>query len=443
MRRRDLSSALFVALSGSTAAGTEQPDQPASSPFPPTDAEAAARVTAVNPAYPPGDLRRYGAIAQAGDNSTALASALAQAQAGGATIYVPPGTWKYAKAPAVTRGSVSFRGDGYLVSILQKTSDIVGLAVTDGGSLALADMQLKGSGKDSCDGLQINSTGYARLSSVALMNHGRHGLNVLQADVRYFGDLIAAFNRGDGVRLSGSGRIQANANTFVNINCISNGGWGFNCLVANANFGHGLVLQQNVAGGINLDTCKGNTLAIYCESNTGPDINFTAKCAAPNYGGNLLFVTYSDHEPTFNGRSSEVNTVQRNRAGPVLKPGFSRIFADRLVFGNSRVDGTMPEGSFMMHHASSRQLDVTADDVDANQLTRYSNAKRPYLHGLQADNLGAAAEASSWGPGVLSIGNGVAESATAGSAAALPAAPAGYLTFVLGSTVIKVPYYNT
>lgn len=444
MHRRDISRALLAGISGSTVVKAESATRtPTGMHFPRTDAEIAATIAPVNSAHPPGDLRRYGAMAGADDNSAAIAGAIAQGQSGGAAIYVPPGTWKYARALTTTRGSVSFRGDGCLVSILEKTGDFVGLTVSNGGSLALADIQLKGSGKDGSDGVQINTTGYVRLSSVALLSHGGHGLNVIQADIRYFGDLLTAFNGGDGVRLSGSGPIQANANTFVNINSISNRGWGFNCLTANANFGLGLVLQQNVAGGINLDTCKGNTLGIYCESNVGPDINFSARCVAPDYGGNLLLVTFSEREPTFNGNSADVNTVQRNRAHAALQPSFSRIIADRLVFSNNRVDGTTPEGTFTMHHSSNRQLDIVADGFTANQLTRYSNARPPHLHGVQADNLTAAAGAVSWGPGVLSIGNGVANTATPGDAAALPTTPAGYLTFVLGSAVIKVPYYNT
>lgn len=53
-----------------------------------------------------------------------------------------------------------------------------------------------------------------------------------------------------------------------------------------------------------------------------------------------------------------------------------------------------------------------------------------------------AGGAVSAGPGQFSLGNTITATASAGTAAALPAKPANYWTVLLGSTVVKIPYYN-
>lgn len=44
--------------------------------------------------------------------------------------------------------------------------------------------------------------------------------------------------------------------------------------------------------------------------------------------------------------------------------------------------------------------------------------------------------------GVLAIGSDTGGSATTGASGAPPAQVAGYLTWFIGSTAIKIPYYN-
>jgi hypothetical protein len=414
-----------------------------------TAAELAAGVTPVNYAYAPGDIRRYGALTSAGDNSTAILAAIAQAQQStgtvtGASIYVPTGTWKHASALVVSSGPVRIYGDGIAASILQKTANVVSIAV-NGSNLTLENIQILGtSGSDTNDGIQVNTTGHARLSQVASNHHGGHGINVLQANICYFGDITTAFNAGDGFRLTGSGGIQANANTILNVNSISNTGWGMNLVTANANMGTGLTLQSNTSGGINIQTCFGNMLGVYCEANTGPSINFASTCVAPNYGGNLITAAFWDTAPVFNSTSGNGNAVLTSRAGPAYQVGFSQVIPDLITFSNNTSAGGSPEGVFQISHANNLELDVVLSGFSATGKTKFSNAAGgSNLHGLQADNLVAVANAAGFGgAGVLSIGSGTATTATTGSSGAPPAQVLGYLVFNLAGNPIKIPYYN-
>jgi len=87
-----------------------------------TSAETLAGVTPVNPAWPPGDLRRYGGV---GDDSTLndgpFVAAMAQAaQTGGAAIYVPQGTFRISD-DVVFSSNVTVYGDGMFKSVIRQT----------------------------------------------------------------------------------------------------------------------------------------------------------------------------------------------------------------------------------------------------------------------------------------------------------------------------------
>jgi hypothetical protein len=62
----------------------------------------------------------------------------------------------------------------------------------------------------------------------------------------------------------------------------------------------------------------------------------------------------------------------------------------------------------------------------------------------QVGSLFLTTAASSGGAGVTSLGSTVATTVgAAGAAAALPAAPVGYMIINVGGTQMKLPYYNT
>jgi len=66
------------------------------------------------------------------------------------------------------------------------------------------------------------------------------------------------------------------------------------------------------------------------------------------------------------------------------------------------------------------------------------------LTALQQIVLALNAQTQTWGKSLLNITSSSATTATAGSASALPATPAGYFTMLNPTTgnPVKVPYYN-
>lgn len=91
-----------------------------------TIAEISAGVVPINNVYAPGDLRRYGAIS-AGDITTALANACAQAQqTDGASVYIPAalGIACTVTAGVTLNQTILVYGDGWLTSRINTGNDI-------------------------------------------------------------------------------------------------------------------------------------------------------------------------------------------------------------------------------------------------------------------------------------------------------------------------------
>lgn len=76
-----------------------------------TAAEIAAGVMPINKAFPPGDIRRYGALVAASDNSAAINSALSVSANGGDAAFLPLGTWKITSTLSAA-GNCSMLGVG-------------------------------------------------------------------------------------------------------------------------------------------------------------------------------------------------------------------------------------------------------------------------------------------------------------------------------------------
>lgn len=351
--------------------------QPANVAYPQTPAEALAGVAPVDTSILPGYITRYGALISAADNTTAIRAAIAQAlQSSGVPWRVPCGTWKYSGS-LVINGPCEGIGDDQYTAILQKTAAVVGIQIVDGIASAQASLQgftlSSSAAGDTSDGLQINTNGRVRCRQLYMVGHGGHGLNILQGDVGRYDDITTLNNGGDGVRLAGSVGVQANANTFTNIDSRGNTGWGFNVMTGMANMGTGITCQSNTAGGIQFDACFGNVLDVYSESNVGPAISFTAACAAPNFGGNLVRAAFADASPTFAGNSGLANAVWTMKPGPTFQPMFSRVLTDALRFSNQRTDGGEPTGVLEISHTINNQYDFSASS-GADALFNWANS---------------------------------------------------------------------
>jgi hypothetical protein len=88
-----------------------------------TDTEKLAGITPINPAFPPRDIRRYGATEDSADNTAALQRALDV----GIGIYIPPGTYTYSSTIYYRAASQTISGEAG--SILVYTGSAIGISM--------------------------------------------------------------------------------------------------------------------------------------------------------------------------------------------------------------------------------------------------------------------------------------------------------------------------
>jgi hypothetical protein len=416
--------------------------------YPQSGAEAAVPVVPTNYYYYYGDIRRYGATTAATDNTAAIQAAINQAEqvaaAGCAPVRIPFGTWKFI-TNLVVNNTISIIGDAKWGSVLAKNANVVGLTIQDNGATSygqclIQNLSINGifGGGDASVGVSINTQGHVVMRDVVVSTHGSHGIEILQSTVGRFDTIHTVSNGGDGIKLTGSGGYQANANIFTGVDTRGNTGWGMNFLAANNNSCLQIVAQSNTAGGVQLGACEGNRIEIYGESNTGVDLNVLST----NLGGNYIHLLYQTTGYAFAGGTYASNVVLQNRnVSGALYPDQSNVFADNVIFSNQQQTAIV-NGVFTLSHANSVELDVVLSGYSATGLTKFSNSTGGFYHYVQADNFRVAQAATAAAGGNLALGSSTAASATTGASGALPAQVAGYLIAYLGSTAIKIPYYN-
>lgn len=91
MQRRDVSLALFASAAGSALLTRTADAQTCTPPcWARTSAEIAAGVTPTNTSYPPGDVRRYGAVGDGVANDAPAIQNAINAAPANAAVYLPP-----------------------------------------------------------------------------------------------------------------------------------------------------------------------------------------------------------------------------------------------------------------------------------------------------------------------------------------------------------------
>lgn len=413
-----------------------------------TAAEIAASVTPTLYYFLPGDIRRYGASTASANNAAAIQAAISQAQqSNGDPVRVPYGTYDVQAALTISTNYVSIIGDDVIRSIIRKVGNFDLLTIS-GGAHALLDRVSYSSsgGVDVSRGIVINTTGHVSMPNLRVSSHGSHGIEVLQGNQLNFGDVVSTSNLGDGLKMTGSGGIQANACTFVNFNSSANTGMGARFLTAKNNVGF-IACQGNVAGGFEFSTCFGNAITIYAESNTGADLTFTAACVAPNFGGNFVTVAFSEDAPTFAGTSAATNVVLCLKPGPTFQPIHNTLRADQFVLTNQKTDGTAPTGTLTFSHTANGVYTLQAGSLASAQSIVMSNTDPGGIDFItdrvRAQWLLASAAAPAGGAGQTIFGATHATTVgAAGGATALPATPLGYLIANVDGTQVKIPYYN-
>ena len=154
MRRRDISKTLFATAIGSAAVGRTAEAQTCSPPcYPQTAAEGAAHVTPVNCTYPPGTASRYGMIGDAtpgvsgtGTDNTAAFNNLLAVCSQGTGGFIPAGYYRFASKPNVIGNTCTLRGEAKgwvtLIRDYNETTPTNGFIEANGGALELFDIYL-------------------------------------------------------------------------------------------------------------------------------------------------------------------------------------------------------------------------------------------------------------------------------------------------------------
>jgi len=143
-----------------------------------TAAEISAGVTPVNYAYPPGDVRRYGAIGDGISDDTAAIQAALNCQR---EIYLPAGTYK-------VTSSLQFKGDGQvlygdgrygqtIVNWGGGTNDVVieNNGTTLRNNITIRDFRIElngGTGKDGCIAIDFSHFDYSSFERLVLVVYG-------------------------------------------------------------------------------------------------------------------------------------------------------------------------------------------------------------------------------------------------------------------------------
>jgi hypothetical protein len=309
MRRRDISKILLASAAGTTlVAGRAQAQTCVAPCYARTDAEDTAGVTPTNYEYPPGDVRRYGAVGNgAADDTGALGDAYAACAAGHYTLFLARGIYRFT-SPLAWNASVDVRGENGEFSILCKDGGIDGINISGAAQQSsYTDFTLDAindaAGSFGRHGVTVVDGAHLTLSRVSILNHGGHGLYLVNATptgfFSHYSNLSIVGNGGDGVRIDGH-----YAAYFENVDSRGNGKWGLNVLSPSAyHVAKHFIVQHNQSGGAQIAGPQ-NSLEIYAESNTGTDIALTSTSTR-----NLITNLHIDNYPSDLQDAGTDNTI--------------------------------------------------------------------------------------------------------------------------------------
>jgi hypothetical protein len=211
-----------------TAPDTSNQPNPGAPPNTQTPAETAARVTPLNPGYPPLNVLRYGATGNGVTNDVAaFNSAVAVASVAGGGVYVPGGhTYVCRTNINVTASNVRFYGDGHssIISFPDATHRYSGITFTGTSASHLSgaqveNLQLIGGGYPGPSGSGVLTTYCDNVRITSVTSHEwsdnafccRSGKNFQIAN-------CTGYNIGQGISIfQPSNDVIINGNIFYNI----------------------------------------------------------------------------------------------------------------------------------------------------------------------------------------------------------------------------------
>lgn len=202
----------------------------------------------------------------------------------GSTLLLPAQTMGISSTFEMDR-EINYIGEDVQYTVFKKLADVIGVRIgsktnAKGQQQRIKNFTILGTnGSDTTDGMEIwsGTTGQI-IDNIYSIYNGGHGVHFRSGLIGCVSNIYSYHNAGDGFRITGAsgyGGGAANANLFMNINCLSNTGSGFRIINASgystANVGINIVCQQNGAYGVCVSDLN-NTLIIYAESNTLYDV---------------------------------------------------------------------------------------------------------------------------------------------------------------------------
>jgi hypothetical protein len=179
MLRRDISKALLATAAGSSLLVRQAKAQSCTPPcYPRTQAEIDANVVPSDPSYPPGNVKRYGAVGNGSNATVAIRSANAVALVAGSSVYFPAGTYKYQPDPQQGHGRLDiahpWEGEGVeSTRIVCNTSLYAGEYFRLIGSTEIRNLWFQNEGLTQqgtairiCGPVETDFTGHVRLTRV-------------------------------------------------------------------------------------------------------------------------------------------------------------------------------------------------------------------------------------------------------------------------------------
>lgn len=370
-------------------------------------AEIAAAVTPTNFVYPPGDVRRYGAVLNGVTNDqAALVAAYAQGgQSGGSPVFIATGILLCATSTVTIPANVLTYGNGKYASIIKKGFN--GDLFSWGSSSGFENVQINGNG--------TNFTG--RSATIAASSFGQYADNCKWTNssgyhVEYLGQdpgsnsyfiscdfdptLVPTF--GVAVKYSGTTDSQAVPRTIMN--CHGGGAYlvdfgGANDSYFIGNFTNGMVWSSSATSHVFITgnrialngatlTVKGGETLLVCNSIAGPIVfdNTTVSCqfvgSSPGSGwssitdngtSNYIDIKQVGYTPTWtsSGGGAAIGNAavvaQYSRSGNTVCVDIDIIVGSTTTFGSGFLQIGMPTtpasasqfmvGTVYLNHASS------------------------------------------------------------------------------------------
>lgn len=250
------------------------------------------------------------------DMTDALRAAYGATVTGGRMRLLPV-TYRFTSA-LIWDDKVQVLGTSKQSTILMKEGTFTGITVSS-NEAKLADFFLdgehNGGGGAVGIGMLISDGDNSRFERIRIARQEEssggakdgHGMSITGIQTAYLNQVFLDTNEGDGLRIDDTGGGAITSTDFNVISCNANSGWGVNLLGGDTLTGRGIILEDNISGGLNIDDATRNFFSIYEENNGGGGAVTLVMSA--NSGKNHIEFVELDNDSSITDNSSDGNVV--------------------------------------------------------------------------------------------------------------------------------------